>query len=307
MNLYFKRRSPAALVNCQGKFVNMSSIPVKRTVGSGYRSGFTLIELLVVIAIIAILAAMLLPALSKAKQKAQGIQCISNLKQLGLAWVMYAQDNNSRLAPNGDETTVNGLSSPNDPSLQGANLQWCPNNMNLTGTTQPTDPAWIMAGCIYPYVKEVGVYHCPADYSTATVYGKVLPRTRSMSMNCWLNPIDIWNPAANGVVFRKESDLALMGPVNTWLFMDENPQSINDGYMAELPPPPPTLNLTWVDYPATYHNGAGGIAFCDGHAQIRKWTDPVVLGMHQPNPPALPATPGNGDLAWLQNLTTRGK
>ena len=132
-----------------------------------------------------------------------------------------------------------------------------------------------------------------------------------MSMNAWLAPVnnDIWDGAPNsGLIMHKESDLSVMGAVNVWLFMDENPISINDAYMAEYPPPGPTTpaNLTWVDYPATYHNRAGGIAFCDGHAQIKKWTDPWVL-----NPPKpignQAATPGNSDLSWLQNLTTRGK
>jgi len=290
--------------------MNISTFPAKKISGSGRRLGFTLIELLVVIAIIAILAAMLLPALSKAKQKAQGIQCINNLKQLSLGWIMYAQDSNGKLAPNGDEGAQ--PTSPNDTTSANA-IQWCPGRMDSApyggaATTDPTNTLWLQDGCIYQYVKQVGVYRCPADVSTATVYGQQLPRVRSMSMNAWLAPINIWNGSANGRIMRKESDLALMGAVNVWLVMDENPYSINDGYMAEYPPPGPATaaNLSWVDYPATYHNKAGGITFCDGHAQIKKWTDPVVLDMKTYDPSATPATAGNPDLSWLQSVTTRG-
>jgi prepilin-type N-terminal cleavage/methylation domain-containing protein/prepilin-type processing-associated H-X9-DG protein len=279
---------------------------LKNATGS---TGFTLIELLVVIAIIAILAAMLLPALAKAKQKAQGISCISNLRQLSLAWIMYSQDNNGVLANNGDEATqpMNNTSTTYP--------QWCPGRMDVS--IQAVDPAWIKLGVIYPYVKQTGVYHCPADIKLwPGAFGQpALPNTRSMSMNGWLSPIfvnpatpQMWdNTTPQGRLFFKESDLGVMGAVNVWLFIDENPISINDGYFAQHPPPGPTIpaNLNWVDYPATYHNGAGGMAFCDGHAQIKKWTDPWVL--HPPNPIANhAATSGNPDLPWLQNLTPRG-
>ena len=277
---------------------------MKSTSDFGHRSGFTLIELLVVIAIIAILAALLLPALSKAKQKAQGIQCVSNLKQLSVAWIMYTGDSNNKLAPNGDEAAQ--PTSPKDPTLETSNLQWCPGEMEPGGLDNgPTNTALIMAGCIYPYTKQVGIYRCPADISTALIYGQNLPRVRSMSMNCWLNPINIWVGSADGRAFRKDSDLGVLGAANIWLMMDENPYSINDAYMAEYPPPLPTGgggDLEWADYPATYHNKANGMAFCDGHAQIRKWTDPAVLNQRVENPPNLAAT--GGDLPWLQHLTT---
>lgn len=270
--------------------------------------GFTLIDLLAILITCGILGALLLPALAATKPDSQAFQCLENQRQLVRAWQMYAQDNHGKLAPNGNESTQG--SSANDPMYQGAYVQWCPGRMDSDAPAGwPTNADFLKAGCIYPYVKTVTVYRCPADHSTALVYGKLEPRIRSISMNGWMNPINIWDTSANGRVFRKESDLGLMGPANIWLFVDENPFSINDAMMAEYPPAGPTAatNLNWVDYPATYHNGGSGISFCDGHAEIKKWTDPVVLNMRTAGPISLPATADNGDLPWLQAHATRGE
>ena len=259
--------------------------------------GFTLIEVLVVIAIIAILAAMLLPALAKAKQKAQGIQCVSNLKQLSLAWLMYVGDANGILPWNGDEA-----SQPPSPTAApiAANYlpQWCPGVQN---SAQASDPTWVQAGCIYPYIKTVAVYRCPADNSVWPRGALGKPRTRSMSMNAWLHPYDVWNSDGKCRIFKKDSDLATIGAVNIWTFIDENPYSINDGYFACDP-----LDNVWYDYPATYHNNAGGISFCDGHAQIKKWRDASVINQRTENPSSLTPSPVNcPDLPWLQAASTQ--
>jgi prepilin-type N-terminal cleavage/methylation domain-containing protein/prepilin-type processing-associated H-X9-DG protein len=299
------------------KRANMKRIEPKNVPVRGnqtHSAGFTLIELLVVIAIIAILAAMLLPALAKAKQKAQGIQCMSNLKQLLLGWKMYSGDNQDRLVQNGDEAAQPSSITDTTP----ADAQWCPGRQDMvtvngqqqlspSGTVAPNNAgwSWIQLGLIYPYVKTIAIYHCPADNTFAQAN---YPRVRSMSMNAWLNPINIWggDPNVNTtlVMYRKESDTVRPGPANLWVLLDENPTSINDAYFIS-DPNQPVFPTQWTDYPAFYHNNAGGIAFADGHAVIHKWRDPAVLRLFAPGgAPATPEPVPSADLSFLLNASS---
>ena len=260
--------------------------------------GFTLIELLVVIAIIAILASMLLPVLGKAKQKAQGIQCLSNLRQLGLAWILYAEENEDRLVPNYGGATPEGWVS--------GWLDFQINNPDNTNTAFLMDPKW---GKLGPYLKATAVYKCPGDRSTAVIRKVSYPRVRSMAMNNWLGGGPWIGEEDSGYITRfKLAELTDPAPVNTWVLIDEREDSINDGLFA-VAMTQQGANTKFVDLPASYHNGAGGLNFADGHSQIRKWLDPgtrppLVQGQILTHPIQ---TVSLIDMPWLQARTTGRK
>jgi len=289
-------------------------------------SGFTLVELLVVIAIIAILAAMLLPALAKAKQKAQAIQCLSNNRQLALAWIMYANDNHDNLVPNRGLNGAKGVTYTADPRLEtqlqpgGANADWCPGNLQnaadvTAGVNYPGGSKyswWIQAGLLYPYINNYQIYHCPADHSIVPRGGGAFtaPALRTYSMNCWIQPMDapgnstaVWNGIGGYRCYTRLSVITRPGPSKTWVFMEENPLSIDDAFFA-LDPTQPTV---WYNSPAVLHGNSSEMAYADGHSETRQWTDQNMI--HTKNPQVAPGEnvpydPTSGDLAWLLSRTT---
>jgi len=222
--------------------------------------GFTLIELLVVIAIIAILAAMLLPALGKAKQKAYAISCLNNTKQLTLGWLIYPLDNNDRLMKGNPVAGWIGWGGETD-------------NTNKTQLVKYQDAAGNIVSPIAKYVSNPDVWKCPADKEQAA-NGQ---RVRSLSMNGRLlgskdSLGDNYNFPNNRVYFAPGKTVQIPRPSETWVALDEHPDSINDATFMFDPGRPPNLYV-WRDLPASYHNGAAGMSFADGHSEIHKWLE----------------------------------
>jgi len=258
--------------------------------------GFTLIELLVVIAIIAILAAMLLPALAAAKQRAQAASCMSNTHQIMLAWSMYATDHEDILPANDFPFTTSYVTAGAATKAQMNN--WVVGTMAVSADAFGTAAQNSLISpdtMLSAYIQNRFVYHCPADNYISPLGGGRL-HIRSYSMNSavgtaywthfhppnlplgaavnegWLS--GTYSSAATGpwLTYGKYSSFTKPGPSRTWVIMDENPYSINDGSFAVVALATPG-NTYIIDYPSGLHGQAGGLAFADGHSIVHPWKD----------------------------------
>ena len=281
------------------------------------KSAFTLVELLVVIAIITILASLIAPALTTARLKARGIQCMNNHRSLTLAWKMYV-DESRDILPYSSHSPWPFQASENQYAWVQGQLDFDPNNPSNWDVNQDIkkSPLWPYCG------QSAAIWKCPADVSSVVVNGERHSRVRSMSMNFWIGGFDGYDGGLSGGnyplgtrggnpwrIYLKMGDFLDPGPVNTFLFMDMREDSIDWGNFATDMTgwPDHQEQVGFYDLPGSYHHRAGGFSFVDGHAEIKRWKDDRTM------PPLVPGggipdqfrSPGNRDVIWLQERSTR--
>ena len=263
---------------------------------------FTLIELLVVIAIVGILAGLLSTAIAKAQGKAQGISCLGNARQLSLAWLIYASDNSERLPYNFGSATKRGIA----PRLD---YNWVNNLMTWELDPDNTNVTFVAKGSFAAYANRAAqIYRCPADRVLSEIQRQAgwTARVRSYSMNAMVGDAgensrygtNIFNPRYKQ--FKKSMDFP--NPDAIFIFLDEHPDSINDGYFLNR-----LDDLEWWDLPASYHNGAANFTFADGHVETHRWIDNSTKRPARPDGAALPFAVNathQADFDWVIQRTS---
>jgi prepilin-type N-terminal cleavage/methylation domain-containing protein/prepilin-type processing-associated H-X9-DG protein len=232
-----------------------------RTPHSAFRKGFTLIELLVLIAIIAILASLLLPALSKAKARGQSIACLNNLKQLQLAWTLYADDHNDRLALNNVESV-------------GASWRSAPGSWVEGRAMSDASATNIERGTLFTYSRAVSIYHCPSDRSVvepAVGNKSAQLRTRSYNLSTSMSTDWVTQNFGPSLVWKKLGEIAEPSPTLAFTFLDMHEAYNEDGTFFLLPA---KLSLKWDNVPGDRHRGGCNLAFADGHGEPWRWLWP---------------------------------
>ena len=256
----------------------------------GQRAGLTMIELLVVVAIIGILASLLLPALARAKNSGQVTACLNNLRQLQMAWTMYADDYEGRLVRN--DYVIGNPHSSRKSWVQGR-LDYSPTNPANTNWSVFLDDS---LSSFAPYLRAASVYRCPSDRSAVFVDGEFRSRVRSYGMN--------WALASERRteirVLNKFSEINQPAPAQMFVFIDQHPDYVSDIHFHLTLAGGDQANF--IDVPSANHSGSGTLTFADGHAERRKWVDQrTKVGVkYQTSPTLTLASPNNPDIAWLQ-------
>jgi len=251
------------------------------------QGGFTLIELLVTSAIIAILAALLLPALGASRAKAQAITCNNNLKQLHLAWQLYAEDNGDQLVNN------HGV-----PETLARRQTWANNVQDWVDGEDNTNLVYLTDSKLGPYAnRSTRIYKCPADV-VPSANGQ---RIRSVSMNALVgNPGELTN-RFNPQYQQFYKTVEVPNPSGIFVFLDEHPDTLNDGFFMNV-----FTENAWGNLPGSYHNGRANLSFVDGHTESHRWTAAATLRPILKARPAgrIPANPGD-DFEWLKVRSSR--
>ena len=276
------------------------------------RRGFSLVELLVVIAIVALIASLILPALARAKARAQGSFCLNNTRQLAVAWMIYADEHNGQLAYNvarsahGSSLAVPAITSPPVADNPAVADNWVNNILSWGLNPDNTNAAAMVETGIGPFTsKSAALYRCPSDnvLSEAQRNAGWQSRVRSYSMNGMVG--DTGNSSAPSVNMNNSNYIqfcrvfTVPHPSDIFVFLDEHPDSIDDGYFLvhELESP-----AQWADLPASYHDGGANFSFADGHAEYRRWRNastrqPAAAYAVRPLP--LPIKDGLQDFDWV--------
>jgi prepilin-type N-terminal cleavage/methylation domain-containing protein len=259
-------------------------------VWSGSPPAFTLIELLVVIAIIAILAALLLPALSSAKERARKIQCMNNQRQLSLTLEMYGGDHQERLPGNGYTSPTTGIK-----QWVVGDGHWNP--PSFTNLDLLLDPKYAQFA---DYLKTAAIYKCPSDHSTVLLGNTKVPKVRSYALNSYMN----WElPSLNNNhpdywTFVKQTDIAVASPSQIFTFLDVAPGSIcHAGFVVA------EESILYYHLPSVQHQKSGVVTFADGHSEGHRWVEEKTIFKAQTTEwitDHLNFEPGNRDLKWLQ-------